>query len=82
MAGDHFLCEHRLTLDEAELVETTRATEHRVAYSAIHRVARTDCHAFIFVDKTLAHVIPVAATLPDVDAFLSELAAKREQAGA
>jgi hypothetical protein len=82
IVSEHFACEHELRLEDTELVETTQATEHRIMYRAIHRIVRTDDHVFIFVDKALAHVIPVVAASNDLTAFVSELEARRLRAGA
>jgi phosphate/sulfate permease len=81
-AGEHFTCEHELSLADSELVESTRLTEHRIAYSAIARVERSRDLAFIFVDKFLAHVVPVRrVTEGNAEAFLAELELRRSHSG-
>jgi hypothetical protein len=76
--GEHFRCEHELALAGSELVETTHSTEQRIRFDAIHRVARTDRHTFIFTDKAYGHVVPATVPASELEPFLSELEARRQ----
>jgi YcxB-like protein len=77
-AGEQFVCEHELRLTDSELIESTNSTEHRIVYPAIAQVERVGDRAFIFVDKLLAHVIPVRqVTEANAEAFLAELELRR-----
>jgi phosphate/sulfate permease len=81
--GTHVVCEHELRLEETELVESTTLTAHRIAYRGILRVERDSEHAFIFIDRFLAHIVPVLrATEGNVEEFLSELELRRSRTGA
>jgi hypothetical protein len=84
--GTHVVCEHELRLEETELVESTTLTAHRIAYRGILRVERKSEHAFIFIDKFLAHIVPVLRVAEgNAEEFLADLEFRRsrtEQPGA
>jgi hypothetical protein len=81
--GTHVVCEHELRLEETELVESTSLTAHRIAYRGILRVERKSEHAFIFIDRFLAHIVPtLRVTEGNADEFLADLELRRSRTGA
>ena len=74
---------HQLTLDQLALLEESETGSQTTKYSALHRLAETQDHVFLYISPTQAHIIPrKKVTLGDVQRFLSELRDRiREGAG-
>lgn len=52
------LCEHTVTIDPEGLAEVTPVNESRHYWRGVHRVDSTSEHIFIYIQPSMAHVIP------------------------
>jgi len=66
---------HRLTLTDDGVQETTPEGQMFSSWNGVREIARTDRHLFVFTGPANAHVIPLSAfsTPADADAFASEM---------
>lgn len=71
--GEAALTLHRVTVTEHGIHETRSQGDAFHSWSGIREIARTDDHLFVFVGRTSAHIIPVAAfpSKGDADAFFA-----------
>ena len=74
------LGEHTLTVTEEGLVETTEHNESLHRWSAYHRTQRSGAYLFLYVNDTMAHVVPLRRPPLEGDAASFE-ASVRARAG-
>ncbi|HEV2765521.1 MAG TPA: YcxB family protein [Pyrinomonadaceae bacterium] len=53
-----FLCEHRMSIDEAGLSTESELAQARVSWAMVERVEETKEHIFIYVASMTAYIIP------------------------